>query len=82
MLLELTLAQELKIPNLLVRHFNEVNPSSIWGTIIITNIIEFIKTAVVVYSLLDVLPLSTKFCLRSSLVGSICLQNLHQLLTK
>lgn len=82
MLLLLTLAQELKIPNLLERHFNEVNYFSISGTIVVTNIVYFIKTRIFIYSFLEALLMSKRIRFRKSLVGSICLENLYQLLTR
>ena len=76
MLLLLTLAHKLKTPNLLERHFNEVNPFSISGTIVISNIVYLSKTRIVIYSLLTALLISKRICFRKSLVGSIGLENL------
>lgn len=82
MLLLLALAQELKISNLLERHFNEVNYFPISGIIVVRNIVYFTKIRIVIYSFLEVLLISKSICFRKSLVGSICLENLYQLLTR
>lgn len=42
----------------------------------------FFKTSVITYSILDALWISKMICSREELVGSVCLQNLYQLLTK
>lgn len=67
MLLMLTLAQELKIPNLLERHFNEVNYFSISETTVVTNIVYFIKTRIFIYSFLEAFLMSKEFVLESHL---------------